>query len=577
MRIFHVDILMPFFKRHWLPYFLGILALIMVDILQVALPRLSGWAIDSLIGKRHDLDNILFMIVVITILIAILRYIHRNCIMGTTRQLEYYLREKLFIHALRLPLEFFEQHGPGKIMALTTNDINAVRMAVGLGIMLLVDAVAMGIASVVVMAKSINWELTMWSIIPLPLILLVTALFGKPVHARFRTVQEKFSELTEFTQEMFCGAKIIKGFAAERMALARFSTISRENVQENMSMVRLQAAYIPIIHNAPGICYVIALYVGGVLIIDGRITIGDFAAFAGYLGLIMWPVMGLGYLINLAQRGSASLERIANILAEKPYESDLPEKAGVLADTEIKIANLTFTYPMGKLPSLRNISLDIPPGAVVGVVGKTGSGKSTLLKLLLRLYGPPQNTIYIGGREIHGIDYVTLRKAIGYVPQDGMLFSRTIGENIAFDEQYSSEQIIQAAKLAAVKEAIDAKPYGFGSVLGEKGQSLSGGQQQRVSIARAMIKQAQLLFLDDVFSALDYHTQHEVLTNIKQYIAGRTAVIVSQRVTAVKDADFIIVLEDGCIAEQGTHHQLVAKHGLYFELYKQQLEYGEIS
>lgn len=577
MRTFHIDILTPFFKRHWLPYFLGILALIAVDILQVALPRLTGWVIDSLVVKRDDLGNIILLIVGITVLIAILRYIHRNSIMGTTRQLEYYLREKLFIHALRLPLEFFEQHGPGKIMALTTNDINAVRLAVGLGIMLLVDAVVMGIASVVVMAESINWELTLWSVAPLPPILLVTALFGKPVHARFRAVQEKFSELTEFTQEMFCGAKIIKGFAAERMALTRFSAINRENVRENMSMIRLQAAYIPIIHNAPGICYVIALYVGGSLIIDGRITIGDFAAFAGYLGLIMWPVMGLGYLINLAQRGSASLERIANILAEKPYESNLPEKAGLLENTEIKIKDLTFTYPMGKVPSLRNISFTVPSGSVVGVVGRTGSGKSTLLKMLLRLYDPPLNTIFIAGREIHNIDYVTLRHRIGYVPQDGMLFSRTIGENIAFDGSYSSEQIIQAAKLAAVKEAIDAKPFGFSSVLGEKGQSLSGGQQQRVSIARAMIKQAQLLLLDDVFSALDYHTQHEVLANIKQYIAGRTAVIVSQRVTAVKDADFIIVLEDGRIAEQGTHRQLVARQGLYFELYKQQLAYGEIS
>lgn len=510
----------------------------------------------------------------VSLLIAVLRYIYRECIMGTTRRLEYYLRKSIFSHALRLPMSFFDEHGPGKIMALTTNDVSAIRVAIGLGIMLFVDAVIMGIASLIVMIETINWQLTLWTVLPLPFIFILVTYMGRSVHDRFRKVQENFSSMTEFTQEIFAGAKIIKGFAAESTTLQRFSAINNANVEANMEMAQLQAAYIPVTHIAPLLCYAIALYIGDNLIIEGIITIGDFAAFSGYLGLIIWPVMGLGYLINTAQRGTASLDRIANLLDQPAYENI--EDTGVgIGETNIRIENLTFQYPTAIKPTLIDISLAIPQGAVVGIVGRTGSGKSTLLQLLLRLYDPPENTIFIGNREIHTVGYSRLRQAMGYVPQDSFLFSKTIGENIAFDNTYSRQQIERAAHLAAIQEAIDDKPLGFGTKLGEKGKKLSGGQQQRVAIARALIKEPPILLLDDVFAALDYRTQAELLANMRQFIERRTVLIVSQRVAAVKEANLIVVMKEGTIAEQGTHQQLVDKKGLYYELYEQQLINGE--
>ncbi|WP_312524462.1 ABC transporter ATP-binding protein [Anaerospora sp.] len=570
-------VLQPFFRVHWLTYSIGVLLLISVDLLQLLIPRIIGKTVDFLISSREEVFGQLLLLVFISILIAVLRYIYRECIMGTTRRLEYYLRKRIFSHALRLPMSFFDEHGPGKIMALTTNDVSAVRVAIGLGIMLFVDAVIMGAASLIVMVKTINWQLAAWTILPLPIIFMLVIYMGKFVHDRFRKVQENFSSMTEFTQEVFAGVKIIKGFAAERTTLERFSSINKANVAANMEMAQLQAAYIPVTHIAPLTCYAIALFVGGDLIIKGAITIGEFAAFSGYLGLIIWPVMGLGYLINTVQRGAASLNRISDLLDQPAYEDrDEPvETSKEIRETDIRITNLTFQYPTGKQPALTNLSLFIPAGTVLGIVGHTGAGKSTLLQLLLRLYNPPENTIFISNREIHAIDYNSLRQAVGYVPQDSLLFSKTIAENIAFDQPYLREQIEKAAQLAVIQEAIDDKPLGFGTILGEKGKKLSGGQQQRVAIARALIKEPAILLLDDIFAALDYRTQAELLANMSQFTAGRTTLIVSQRVAAVKSADLIIVMKEGSIAEQGTHQQLIEKKGLYYELYEQQLMNGE--
>lgn len=566
-------LLKPFFATHWPLYLLGVLVLIGVDLLHLFIPRLIGRTVDSFI-QGGPFIQYLAQILLVAVLIAVFRYVYRECIMGTTRRLEFYLRDVLFSHALRIPLHLYDNQGPGRVMALTTNDVTAVRMAVGLGIILLVDAVIMGLASFVVMVKIINWQLAVWAIAPLFPVMLAATLMGKSVHERFRSVQEKFSTLTEFVQEAFAGAKVIKGFGAEKIWLDRFAAISTDNVTANLSMARLQAAYVPVTHTLPIVSYAVTLYIGGSLIIEGAISIGDFTAFIGYLGLILWPVMGVGYLINTIQRGAASLRRLGEFVDTPMYEDEDIRQRAKLQQT-IEVQQLTFFYPGSDTPSLKNVSLTIPFGAQIGLVGRPGSGKSTLLKLLLRLYDPPAGAIYIGSREIHEIEFAGLRQAIGYVPQDGALFSKTIGENIAFSGEYNREQIIAAARMAAVDEDIDGKPEGYGTILGEKGKKLSGGQQQRVAVARALIKDPDIVLLDDVFSALDYRTQTKILSNINAYLKGRTAISVSQRIAAVKEADTILVFDQGCIVEKGTHAELVEKRGLYFKLYEQQLVDGE--
>ena len=572
-------IIWDFLMRHWPLYGLGITLLIITDLLSILIPRTVGRAID-IIGGNGDVTDSLWLLAAIAAAMAVLRFFYRECIMGTTRRLEYFLRNQIFRHALYLPMSIYDEAGPGKIMALAVNDVTSVRVAVGLGIMLLVDAGIMGAVSFTMMFRSIDPTLTIVSVLPLPLVFIAAAVLGRAVHERFRRVQEKFSALTEFAQELFGGVKVVKAFGVEDILTARFADVNRDNMTANLALAKIQSVYIPITHVAPLACYALALGFGGRLIIENRISVGDLAAFTGYLGLIIWPVMGLGYLINIVQRGKASWVRIRDFLAILPYEdAQQTSETGSRCDLsgEIELRDLTFQYPSASVPSLQGLNLRIPAGSTIGIVGRTGSGKTTLLRLLLRLYPVPDGKILIGGADVNRLDFVGLRSAIGYVPQDAALFSATIAENISFGQPYEREEVLEAARLAVVREDIDARAEGFASRLGEKGTRLSGGQRQRVAVARALIRRPDLLLLDDVFSALDYRTQTELVENLREVEAGRTTLIVSQRIAAVKHARFILVMDGGRIAETGTHDELIAAGGLYYRLYEQQLAAGEVS
>ena len=593
-KAFHL--LQPFYRSKWLPYSFGLLLLIGVDILQLAIPRFIGKSIDTFLTNSGELSVYIMWLTVTALLMFVGRYCYRQLLLGTTRRLEAYLRQRIFLHGLCLPLAYYDQKGPGNIMALMTNDITAIRVALGLGSILFVDAVIMGFASFVVMAKVIHFELSLWSILPLPVILCIATYMGKSVHQRFRRVQESFSDITDFSQEIFAGFKVVKGFAVEKNMTERFADKNRSFVAASMSLTNIQAAYVPVTHVLPFVCFAIALYFGGRLIMAGELTVGDLTAFIGYLGLIIWPVMGLGFLINMAQRGLASMERISDFLDQPVYEAEekclleavgqmeteppLPTSSGASENRSVPILtlqNVSFAYEQSPHLILKNVNLTILPGEKVGIVGRTGAGKSTLFRLLLRLYEPPAETIFLGDKEIHSYSFSDLRNFYAYVPQDNSLFSKTIGENIAFDRQHGKADILRAAELAVVTEDIDSKPEGVDTELGERGKQLSGGQQQRVAIARAIIKDAPFLLLDDAFSALDYEHEARLLKNMNLFTAGRTTLIVSQRIAAVRRCDRIVVLDQGEIKEQGTHEELVARRGLYYEIYEQQLLAEEIA
>lgn len=569
--------LKAFFSIYWGRYIVGIALLMVTDLLALLVPRAVGRAVDHMGSGDQVVWEMLLSIGAVALAMAILRFGYRELIMGTTRRMEHYLRNQIFRHALQLPLSIYDEQGPGKVMALTVNDVNAIRVAVGLGIMLSIDAGIMGIASFFVMFRMIDPVLTFWSVAPLPFILLITAGLGRIVHARFRRVQEQFGNLTEFVQEFYGGIKIVKAFGAEKKFFRRFDLVNQETMDANLALSRIQSIYIPTTHVAPLFCYAIALYLGGGLIIENKMSVGDLTAFIGYLGLIIWPVMGLGYLINTVQRGLASYKRIQEFLAVPAYEQITADEEHSTPSQvfDLKVENLSFQYSNAAAPSLTDVSFQVKAGETLGIVGRTGSGKTTLLRLLLRLYPVETGQILIGNQEINCYDHVALRKLLGYVPQDTSLFSMTIAENIAFGGHYAREQIIEAARRALIEEDIDARAEGYSTQLGEKGTRVSGGQRQRIAIARALIRQPAVLLLDDVFSALDYRTQNAMISSLRLISRQRTTLIVSQRINAVKDADAIIVLDSGRICERGTHEQLIRQKGLYYKLYEQQLLSGD--
>lgn len=522
---------------------------------------------------RGDLLRFIALFTGLSLTIAFFRYFWRINIMGTARKMEYTLRNMLFEHLQGLPTEFFNHHKTGDLMAHATNDIQAVRMALGPGVVSAVDALFLTTVIVFMMARTISLELTLVALSPLPIMLAVTIGFGRVIHRRFRSVQEAFSLLSDRAQENFAGIRVIKGFAREKSEEERFQDVNELNVTKNMDLVRIHALFHPLVGYLGALSFIIVLGYGGLLVLDGAITIGDFIAFNSYLGMLTWPVMAIGWVMNMIQRGKASMDRLNEILCQRSDITEPPDGGSLTRlQGNIEFKDLTFKYSASPKPVLKNISADISAGQVVGILGRTGSGKTTLLNLLLRLYNVNPGMIKLDGVNIDQISVQVLRDNIGYVPQDSFLFSATIKENIDFADTGSDmAKIMDYAKVAQVYENIVEFPAQFDTVVGERGVTLSGGQKQRISIARALIKEPQILILDDSLSAVDTETEEAILQNLRRIFPGKTVIIVSHRISTLQGADQILVLEDGQISQRGNHDELVHEDGLYKELYQKQL------
>jgi ATP-binding cassette subfamily B protein len=555
---------------------LGIFWLIVVNTINLQVPRLLGTVTDLLSTRQigpMDLLRYAGYILGIAAAIAIGRFSWRIFIMGSARKLEYYLRNKLFAHLETLSANFFTENKTGDLMAHATNDISAVRMAMGPGVLMLTDSLYITTITVITMAKNIDGKMTLFALLPMPFLAVIALVFGQKIHVRFKAVQQAFSSMTDRVQENLAGIRVIKSFVQEEAEIARFDKAADNYVVKSMNMIKLWGLFMPIMQLIAGISYLIVLAYGGIMVIHARITLGDLVAFISYLGMLIWPMMAVGRVINVLQRGAASMERLNALFDQTPDVNDHPEAVPVSSlKGDIDFRNLSFAYPDGT-QALRNISIKVEKGKTLAIIGRTGSGKTTLVNLLLRLYNTEPGQLLIDGIDINMIPLATLRESIGYVPQDNFLFSDTIANNIGFAGDFSPEDIEEAARLAQVYDNIVEFPLKFETMTGERGVTLSGGQKQRISIARALVKDPNILILDDCLSAVDTHTEEEILKGLRQVRKGRTSIIISHRVSTVMDADEIVVLDQGKIIERGTHEQLVRRGGLYQHLYlKQQLE-----
>lgn len=555
-------------------YFIGVLCLIVVDGLQLILPWLIGEFTDLLGAGRLDKAKVLqyaLIIIAMALGIASFRFFWRYLILGVSKKMEASLRERFYAHLQKLGAFYYNTHKTGDLMAHATNDMGNITMATGMGVIISIDSALIPVVAVVMMIHSAGLKLTLASFAPLVLLFVFMLFFSKSMQQRITAMQEAFSAMTETARENFSGIRVVKSFVQELKEIKKFEKANRHNRQMNIKFVMLMNMMFPTIMTISSVAFAIGLWYGGILVIRGAITLGGFIAFNGFLGMLIWPISALGWVISIFQRGSVSLKRVNAIMDEVPEIQDINTVAIPEIKGAIEIKNLTFAYPGTEKPVLRNINISLSSGKTLAIVGRTGSGKSTLINLIARLYNVPDGSLFMDGIDINRIPVATVRDAIGCVPQDTFLFSSTIRENMDFFHGKSEDEIIQASKTAMIFDDIMEYPWKFETQVGERGVTLSGGQKQRVAIARAVLKSPAIMILDDCLSAVDTRTEEEILKGLKLLMKLRTSIIASHRISTIQDADEIIVLEDGEIVERGTHDSLLLLKGDYYNLYQKQL------
>lgn len=576
--------LLPYVRRYQLSISLGLVFVVFTTAIQLLSPWILKYAIDDLAAglTRRKLALYVGLLVGVACIGATFRFLMRRVMIGASRDIEYDIRNDFFAHLQKMPLAYYQARRTGDLMSRATNDLNAVRMMVGPAIMYSANTVIVFVVALVLMA-SINGWLTLMALLPLPLVSISVYYFGNAIHKRFEKIQAQLSEISAIAQEALAGVRVVRAYTREAHEIERFRRANEEYVRRNRGLIKLQGLYYPSMTLFLGFGALLVLWLGSREVIRGGLTLGEFVAFNAYLTMLSWPMIAFGWVTNILQRGLASWKRMLEILDAEPSINDAGvTEAGrqVPLTGEIEIRDLVFTYPTASRPALAHISLRVAAGQTVALVGGTGSGKSTLINMLPRLHEPPAGTVFLDGVDAREIPLARLRAAIAMVPQEPFLFSDTIAGNITFGVPPGpgvEERMREVAAIARLDVDVEGFPNGYETVVGERGITLSGGQKQRTALARALMVDPKILILDDALSAVDTSTEEEILRRLRGVMQQRTSIIVAHRISTVRAADRIYVLDDGRIVEEGNHEELVHRDGVYAAMYRRQLLEEELA
>ncbi|QPJ66252.1 MAG: ABC transporter ATP-binding protein [Candidatus Nitrohelix vancouverensis] len=573
MKFDNIKFFLPFFLKYRKEFAWGILALLVTDAAGLAIPWLLKEVIDSLpqAAHRDDMIGLALLIALVSVIQAVCRFGWRKFLFGPSRKIERDLLDYLLQHLLKLDKSFYLRFSTGDLMSRATNDLRAVRDFFGLGLLILVDAVVVIVAALILMLM-IHPMLTLWVVLPLPIVSFLFFGFIREIGKRHEIVQTHLAKITTLVQENIAGVRTLHSFVQEEQEKKKFNKLNQEYVEKNLNVAKLYGTFSPSYMFTLGIAALISLWVGGKATLAGEMTLGDFVAFNGYLMMLSWPMMGMGYVVNLAQKGRAAMKRVHEIFQAEPKIADSATATAVDPDGDIEFCDASFTYPGAASPALRQIDLLIPKGSVLAITGSVGSGKSSLVKLIPRLYDPQSGSVKVGGHDLNSLSLESLRRWVGFVGQEPFLFSMTIRENIALGRpQATLEEINRAAANAGLAGELERFPDGLETLVGERGVSLSGGQKQRVALARILLVRPEVLILDDALSGLDVETEARVMENIAKEMEGSTLILVSHRLPALRRADQIIYMERGVISEKGDFNTLMANKGRYAETYNNQV------
>jgi len=566
--------LIKYLARYRRAFISGFACVVLATAISTGGPWVLKYAVDDL-SQGLTFDKVRWYGALLLLLAAVggvFRFLMRRIIVGVSRDFEYDLRNDFFAALQRLHLSYFQHHRTGDLMSRATNDLSAVRMMMGPAVMYTASTVLTFVVGIVLMISIDPW-LTLVALVPLPFVTVVVKYFGTAIHNRFEKIQEQLSDISALAQESLAGVRVVRAYGQEAFEIARFRAANEEYVHRNRALIRLQGFYFPSMGLLMGIGALLVLWLGSRRVVAGQMTIGELVAFNAYLTMLGWPMIAFGWVSNLLQRGTASWKRLLEVIDVQPLVSDAEANHAIQSiDGEVEFRNLTFAF--GDAVVLRGVSFSVPKGTTTAIVGATGSGKSTLLSLLPRLHDAPPGTVFIDGMDVRRIPLHVLRGAIGFVNQEPFLFSTTLAENIAFGaraHQGDRDRVAAAASIARLDKDLVQFPQGYETTVGERGITLSGGQKQRVAIARALVIDPKLLVLDDALSAVDTHTEEEILERLSDVMAQRTSIIVSHRVSTIRGASQIVVLHEGRVAERGTHDELISHDGFYADLYRKQL------